>query len=453
MVHRTLPAAVTAALALAAAPALAHDPDHSPRAGDGLGNVRADPTPSKDPSRIALTPTEDPTTSAGITWRTDAAITEGAVEVAPATGGTVRTVQATAGNPVSFAGWTYMSRHHSAVVGGLEPARRYRYRVGFDGAWSGWREFRTASADSAEPWSMLYFGDAQNDVERAWTPVVEQAFRTAPDALVHLHAGDLINTASSDDEWRQWFGALGERVSTISTVAAVGNHELSGDAQALQFREHFTFPLNGPQMQHERAYYTDVQNARIITLNSNLSFDDPLGALTQTTFLEEALRSSDKQWNVVTFHHPLFSASEGRDNPHLRLLWLNIVEQHDVDLVLQGHDHAYSRGHVAANEDAQGRNTGPVYVVSVSGPKYYDVTPEGDNNWTQNGARRVAAFQQTSTFQHLRFERDRILYRAVVAAKGPAATTDRAPGEVVDAFTITKNAGGKVVTEGADFPG
>jgi hypothetical protein len=151
----------------------------------------------------------------------------------------------------------------------------------------------------------------------------------------------------------------------------------------------------------------------------------------------------------VTFHHPLFSASEGRDDPHLRLLWLDVLERHDVDLVLQGHDHACSGGHLVANEGAEGRNTGPVHVVSVSGPKYYELSPDGDNNWTQNGARRVAGHQHTSMFQHLRFEADRVTYRSIVAAKGSAPTTDKQPGEVLDAFTTTKDADGtKVVTEG-----
>ena len=354
---------------------------------------------------------------------------------------------AEAGEPVTFVGWEYESRHHSAVISGLAPGTAYRYRVGSDAGWSPWSTFTTPDSGS-DAWSMLYFGDAQNDLRAKWTPVVQQAFATVPDAEVMVHAGDLINTANIDQEWTDWFDALGTHTTTMNTVATPGNHEQSGDPTMLQFTEHFTNPLNGPINHKETAYVVDYRDVRFISLDSNTyaPFD-------QVLFLEQALLNNPQRWTVVTFHAPIFSASEGRDNPHLRLFWLPIFERYNVDLVLQGHDHAYSRGHVAANETEPGKSKGPVYVVSVSGPKYYVVPPDGANNWTANGARRVAAFQQTSTFQQIRVEDDRLSYRAIIAAKGSASTAPGGVGDTLDAFTITKDADGKkLVTEGAEFP-
>jgi hypothetical protein len=407
--------------------------------------------PGPAPTRAVLTPTATPSTSQAFTWRTDAATRTGGVEIMPAAGGLTRTVAATAGDEVSL-GWSYASRHHSAVVDGLAPATAYRYRVGQAGAWSPWSTFTTAGG-ADRPWTMLYFGDAQNDLRAKWSPVVAQSLGATPDVSLSLHAGDLINNADADQEWTDWFDAMEGARTRTNTVATPGNHELTGDPSMTQFTEHFSNPLNGPRGQEETAYFTDFQGVRIISLNTNVTFTNVTAFLAQTTFLEQALASNPNRWSVVTFHHPIFSGSTGRDNPHVRALFQPIIERHDVDLVLQGHDHVYSRGHMTDNGTGRpGESTGPVYVVSVSGPKFYETTPAASNNWTQNGATRVAAFQETSTFQQIRFERDRLRYRAIVAAVGEASDSPVGVGETLDAFTITKDADGrKLVREGADF--
>ncbi len=43
------------------------------------------------------------------------------------------------------------------------------------------------------------------------------------------------------------------------------------------------------------------------------------------------------------FHHPVYPSHPWRDTPALREHWVPIFDKHHVDLVLQGHDHAYLR--------------------------------------------------------------------------------------------------------------
>ena len=67
-----------------------------------------------------------------------------------------------------------------------------------------------------------------------------------------------------------------------------------------------------------------------------------------------------------------------------------LVEKYGVDMVLQGHDHAYGRGMLDKGSDAPG-NTGTMYVVSVSGPKQYDV---GDQkSWMQRSGENIQLYQ------------------------------------------------------------
>ncbi|MDQ2623011.1 MAG: metallophosphoesterase family protein [Actinomycetota bacterium] len=403
-----------------------------------------DPAPSASPSRIVLNPTAQPATSQFVTWRTDAGTITGKAEIAPAAGGPATTVPSTPGDPVNFADWTYSSIHHSVTFTGLAPDTTYRYRVGGDTGWSEWMEFRTAKPNGDKPWKLLYFGDAQNNLDTSWRPVVERAYENSPDAEFALYAGDLINRSSNDFEWGQWFDGLAGHTSRINTMPITGNHEKSGDSGGIQFREHFTNPGNGPADAAATVWYTDYQGVRMIALDGNGT-----AAYDQVEFLREALKTNPHKWSIVSIHQPVFSGAVGRDNLLIRMLMLPVIEEYNVDLVLQGHDHVYARGHLDSFKTTAGTQTGPVFVVSVAGPKYYALAPDDVNNWNLNGATRVTGYGQTSTYQPITFDGDRIHYRSYIAAKGEESTATGQIGDLADSFTIVKKAdGSKVVHEG-----
>ena len=100
----------------------------------------------------------------------------------------------------------------------------------------------------------------------------------------------------------------------------------------------------------------------------------------------QGLADNTSPWVVCTFHHPIFSTGKDRDNPELRGLWKPVFDKHHVDLVLQGHDHTYGRtglqtppatpvtiANVPTAVNAVALETGTIYVVSVSGPKMYNL--------------------------------------------------------------------------------
>ncbi|EOM76752.1 hypothetical protein DW322_07335 [Rhodococcus rhodnii] len=334
------------------------------------------------------------------------------------------------------------ARHHTAVLDGLDPAATCRYRVGSDtGEWSQWYEFTTA-ADGFAPWEFLYFGDAQNGLGEVWPAVAQRAYAEHPDAGLSLHSGDLINDADDDAQWSDWFDAQGDEVRTRNVITTPGNHEYSGDPLLTQYRAHFGYPDTGPVFRCEDAWYADYQGVRFVSLNANV-----LTGVDQRGWLDRVLGENPQPWTVVTFHQPVFSGAEGRNNPGIRASWLPILEKHDVDLVLQGHDHVYARGHVSDRDNGDGSHSGPVYVVSSAGSKYYDLAPDDANNWTANGATRAVAAEQISTYQTVRVEQDRLVYHSHVARVGDDPTpADAAVGDVLDSVTITRGPDGKRVT-------
>lgn len=392
-----------------------------------------DPTPF--PDRVCLSITADAAKEIAVTWRTAVGSEASLLEIAVAEGGPdfVGKAERLEGSSTLLKTDLGEARYHEARATGLAPATRYLYRVGDGEHWSEWCQTQTAAGGEA-PFVFVYFGDAQNDVRSHWSRVVRNAFRDAPRAAFFLHAGDLINRAESDREWGEWFEASGFIHRTIPALATPGNHEMArggdgGRRVSHHWRPTFAFPEDGPAGLEETCYVVDYQGARIVSLNSNEQIEE------QTAWLETVLADDTPTWKIVTFHHPVFSSAKGRDNQALREAWQPLFDTYGVDLVLQGHDHTYARSpkltfepgsleevNLAVGQQREQSEAGTVYVVSVSGPKMYDLEPQAVmHNWAT----------RTQLYQVISVEPERIAYRALNAI-----------GDVHDAFRLERTADG-----------
>jgi len=413
------------ALALDGPAAIAHE-DHPPAKVLDESLYRATPMPD----RIILTWKGDPARTQAVTWRTDPSIKKGLAQIAVAEAGPdfvkkAKEVVATTTPHESDLG---PAHYHSVDFQELTPATKYVYRVGDGVNWSEWIQFSTAS-DKPEPFSFIYFGDAQNDVRSHWSRVIREAHSEAPKAKFMIHAGDLINSGNRDAEWGEWFGAGGWLNAMIPSVPTPGNHEYPRDkgrpllrsTLSHYWRPQFTLPENGLPGLEETVYWLDYQGVRIVSLNSNELEKE------QVPWLERVLQENPNKWTVLTFHHPVYSTAKGRDNPDIRNLWKPLLDKYRVDLVLQGHDHGYGRfgqqlsENVGSGTNARSPEGGTIYVVSVSGPKMYHVE--------RTPAMRRAA-ENTQLYQIISIDGDTLRYEARTAA-----------GELYDAFRLNKRPG------------
>ncbi|WP_253194488.1 GH92 family glycosyl hydrolase [Streptomyces sp. MP131-18] len=442
------------------------------------------PAPDETPERVVLTPAGDPATEQSVTWRSLA--TEGAAQVRAGQDGEIRTVEATAEWETETGGNTATS--WTAALTGLDPGTEHQYRVGDADAWSEWHTFTTAAA-GADPFTFLYYGDNQQGLTDVWPRIAAQANEAYPDARAAVYVGDLVDTAN-EAQWSDWFAADPVALAGRQSIVAVGNHEFNAGNGLLQTsRASFAFPANGPvpadagedaerygehlaEAMRESVYYSDYQGVRFVVLNANrddicelvrpdglADFDcgEARGVWVrmQAAWLDRVLAENPHRWSVVTEHQPVLSTAVGRDEPDIREAWLPLYQEHDVDLVLAGHDHTYGRGHLVADEtDTPGLTTGPVFVVANAGSKFYDIQPEDDNVWTRNGATQDARAQQTSTYQAITVDGDTLNYRSVIAHKGDERAVPGEIGDTLDTFTITEyDDGTKWVTEaGVEIP-
>ncbi|TDB61881.1 metallophosphoesterase family protein [Arundinibacter roseus] len=386
--------------------------------------------PTAVPDRVILNLTEKPETSVAVNWRTETSITQGTVQWAEATAGPefqkkIHSLTATTEFlSVQNGDVVIEANYHAARLDSLAPGQTYVYRVGSGDHWSEWFQFHTPKPK--ESLSFLYFGDAQNNLKSMWSRVVREAYRKMPEVDFMLHAGDLINRSNEDIEWGEWFYAGSFIHATVPTMMTPGNHEYAkGVILSPQWKKQFNLPANGPKGLEETCYQINYANLKVISLDAEQIDESKMFADAQAQWLDSILTHDPRPWTVLTLHYPFFSTNPKRDNAKLREQFKPIVDKHKIDLVLQGHDHAYGRGSVTntlTTTKTREKISSTVYVVSVSGPKMYDVS---DDPWMERRA------QNTQLFQLLTLKGNEIVYEAFTAN-----------GELYDSFVLKKDKSG-----------
>lgn len=380
------------------------------------------------PDRIILGYKGNPAISQAVNWRTDSTVTNAVAAISEADPSPdfqphAKIVKALS-QPTVLDGKTVL--YHEVNFTDLKPATQYAYRVGNGKQWSEWFHFKTAS-DKPEPLSFVYFGDAQNDIRSLWSRVVRGAYSNIPKANFLIHAGDLINRSNSDYEWGEWFEAGGWINGMVPNLAAPGNHEYFTDTDKKEkvskhWRPQFALPENGPDGIKETAYYIDYQGSRFIFLNSEEATIGRKELDKQADWFEQVVKENPNRWTIVVHHHPIFSTKKGRDNDEWRDKMEPLYRKHKVDIVLQGHDHTYGRGINMPVGQSRKKPDGPIYVVSVSGPKQYDI---GLQDWMDRAA------SNTQLYQVITVEQNKLSFKAFTVN-----------GDLYDAFDLNKDKAG-----------
>jgi 3',5'-cyclic AMP phosphodiesterase CpdA len=325
-------------------------------------------------------------------------------------------------------------RRHRVVVRGLEPNSVYFYALaaGTQPGWGPWRAVKTAPA-RGRPTRFLYLGDAQTGLER-WGRLLEQAVRRHPDIDFLVLAGDLVDRGNERTNWDHFFLRAAAVFDRVPVMTCAGNHEYL-DVGPRLYRAFFELPQNGPAgTDSDLVYSFESGDACFAVLDSTPAVYDPAAARRQAQWLDATLARTRATWKIALFHHPVYPSHPWRDTPALREHWVPVFDKHRVDLVLQGHDHAYLRTYPLRGHRRAGAGQGTVYVIAVSGDKYVDP------------ARRDYAARQASgvsTYQTIDIDSDprRLTYRAW--------TED---GRLIDEFWIEKPGLGDRVRSGEDQP-
>ncbi|MDO0911542.1 metallophosphoesterase family protein [Streptomyces sp. DT2A-34] len=300
-----------------------------------------------------------------------------------------------------------------AALDGLRPGTTYYYGVGHDGfdpASPARRptiaSFRTAPASPPERFVFTAFGDQGVGMHAADND--RALLRQNP--AFHLHAGDICYanpTGKGKDSdafqagmWDVFLKQTESVAKSVPWMVTTGNHDMeawySPDGYGGQLAR-FSLPDSGFDPRTAPGVYSFTYgNVGVVALDANdVSYEIPANfgytEGRQTKWLDRKLgelradRSVD--FIVVYFHHCAYSTSTHASDGGIRAEWVPLFAKHQVDLVINGHNHVYERTDAILNGEVGapvpiGATTDPtrdgiVYVTAGGGGKDLYGFPKG----------------------------------------------------------------------------
>jgi predicted phosphodiesterase len=291
---------------------------------------------------------------------------------------------------------------NKVVATGLSDSIAYLYRVG-DGA--KWSETYAISTKDQKSFGFLIVGDPQLGAKATgpktldsdaagWADTVAKATGKYSNASFLVSLGDEVNDYNKlelqDAEYLAYFAPPQLKGLAVATVN--GNHDF-------QMGEYYGFHYNQPNLSasfgvsygNDGDYWFVYGGALFLMLNSNTE-----SVATHDQFIRETVaKNPGVTWRIACFHHSIYSEAEHVTDPDVvdrRSNYAPIFDRYKIDVVLQGHDHSYTRtfqildGKPQPNQrtNADGAvvdPTGTLYLTfnSGSGSKFYDwkdATPE-----------------------------------------------------------------------------
>jgi len=182
-----------------------------------------------------------------------------------------------------------------------------------------------------------------------------------------LLGGDNVNTGNSAEEWENFWAAADGNLDDVFIASAAGNH----DNNPL-LAQQFDYPQAAPENNTEGFFYTFTKNnVFFIMLDSNIM---GAGNASDIEWLSNQLSSSaatDADWRIAVLHHPFWPVADiPRDVQRaetMREKFLPLIEEGNVDLILCGHQHVYSR--TAPMRNGVIAEDGIIQIMTASGAK------------------------------------------------------------------------------------
>ena len=180
-----------------------------------------------------------------------------------------------------------------------------------------------------------------------WAATLNQALANNPNTAFVVSAGDQIqtnaktveNTTVSEIEYSGYLSP--EALTSLPVATTVGNH----DADNANYQYHFNVPnlsSYGDNGYVGGDYYFTYGNVLFMMLNTQ----DTNNAEHEAFIRQTVEENSDCRWKIVTLHQDIYGSAEHSNEPeivNLRYALTPVFEEVGVDVVLTGHDHAYSR--------------------------------------------------------------------------------------------------------------
>lgn len=320
--------------------------------------------------QIALTPGED-AAKLNAAWYSTTKDETPKLKLMDASGKEIKTYEGTQSveadvETVKDGDKTYTLYPCKVTVTGLTENTSYKYQYYVNGAWSETYDYKTQSTDS---FSIMYVGDPQigastdqlkisnkeyyamNDSYN-WYHTLNNAVKKFPNLSFIMSAGDQINQSgvSKDadklEQQIEYAGFLNPSVlRSLPVATTIGNH----DSKSVNYSNHFNYPNKQTSDANTASkttagtdYYFTYGNTLFISIDTN-----NYNVATHENVIKEATeKNPSAKWRILMFHQDIYGSGydhSDSDGIVLRTQLTPVIDKYDIDAVLQGHDHTYSR--------------------------------------------------------------------------------------------------------------
>lgn len=278
-------------------------------------------------------------------------------------------------------GEVYVSRSgkaafYRAALNNLQPNYTYSYAVKCNNDTSSWYSF-TTEEPSNNHFSFLFVGDVQDTIDGDFKQVARRTLNRFPDIEFMAFGGDFFERPIFD-YYREAFGSLDSLCASMPIINITGNHDyLKYIIRQSERRFALSFPyyLKGQEERDDlnHLFSFHYHNTDFFLLDSEREF---FYLWFQRNWFSNQLEKSAADNRIVLLHHPLFSAKKSSNNLIQKWMFNDLIQENNIDLVLQGHEHGYTRC-TMSEEPLVGNlcSTPPLYTISHCSPKTYRWKP------------------------------------------------------------------------------
>lgn len=313
--------------------------------------------------------------------------------------------------------------HHdtSAVTNKVQvdnlTAGTYIYKCGKEGEWSDEYEIEVFK-DTYGKFDETYISDndiyfLQTSDQQGWSEEEYLAWKYAHDFIYQnekmskinsnerpmydwrINTGDASQNGNRAYEWRYYYDAAKEDLPNTVEMLIIGNNDLVDKKKS----EAYTYYSSYENSPYPGCYDFVIGDVHFLSYNTwagvdtdYTDTDDAVGyTKKQIEWLKEKLRGSRKRWTVVLTHvAPYTIVQQKQGQPYKEALEGNHGEYQPVDLVICGHNHAYSRSQPMLNDQidklngyynvmcqATGYKLSGKEKPNPAGQPYYGLKPDG----------------------------------------------------------------------------
>ena len=239
------------------------------------------------------------------------------------------------------------------------------------------------TAGKKDKWNFVAFTDFQSVPNSITHQLIQNMKEIGNNPPLMVCSGDMVDVAGWEDSWT-WL-LDNDAFRDFVYASSPGDHAYWADAkdrkypqytEAHTFNHLFHFPQNGAEKSKNTSYYFFYNNALFVSLdmnNSNISRGEKFDE--QAKWFQHTLDSlkGTYQYLIVLMHKSVYGSSiiDSNVGKYIRPQWSPIFQKYNVDLVLSGHDHVYSRTHqLDGDHKSTIKNKGTFYLdMGSSGNK------------------------------------------------------------------------------------